>query len=91
MLSSSKANDKWDDYESSIDRPDDLYDSYKSANSTKKIVGVATIASGLVTGYLWWKYMKNKKNCYGNIRAEKPSGQLMLNPGPNGIVLTYSF
>ena len=84
LLSSSKAGDKWDDYEADPLHPDGLYDDYKSANNMKKLSGGLTIVTGAITGYLWFKYFKNKKNCRQNLSFQ-------FHPTEQGLTLTYSF
>ncbi|MDH4156385.1 MAG: hypothetical protein OEW00_03805 [candidate division Zixibacteria bacterium] len=84
LLSSSKTGDKWDDYEADPLHPDGLYDDYKSASNMKKLSGGLTIVTGAITGYLWFKYFKNKKNCRQNLG-------LQFNPTEQGFTLTYSF
>jgi hypothetical protein len=84
LLSSSNTSDKWDEYEADPLRPDGLYDDYKSANNMKKLSGGLTIVTGAITGYLWYKYFKNKKNC-------QQDWGLQLNPAEQGLTLTYSF
>lgn len=86
MISSSDVNSKWDDYEADPAHPSGLYDDYKSANSTRNVVGVVTLASGVVTGYLWLKYMSGKSAC-----AEGSSAGLEISPSSRGILLTYRF
>jgi len=86
MVSSSSASSKWDDYEADPAHPTSLYDDYKSANSTRNVVGVITLASGVVTGYLWMKYMSGKKNC-----TEGSSAGLEIAPSSRGVLLTYRF
>jgi hypothetical protein len=87
MVSSSGVNSKWDDYESDPAHPTGLYDDYKSANSTRNIAGVATIATGLVTGYLWMKYRSSKSDCDGT----HADAGLDVAPTSRGILLTYRF
>ena len=84
LLSSGKAGDKWDDYEADPLHPGGLYDDYKSANNMKKLSGGLTVVTGVITGYLWFKYFKNKKNCQQDFG-------LRFNPTEQGLTLTYSF
>jgi hypothetical protein len=86
MISSSSVNSKWDDYEKDPAHPTDLYDDYKSANSTRNVVGYVTAGAAVVTTYLWIKYMSGKKNCTGSSGAG-----LDVEPNARGLQLTYRF
>ncbi len=87
IVSSSDASSKWDDYENNPDGHDDgLYEDYESANNKRNIVGVATIATGVVTGYLWMKYISGKKKC-----SQVQNAGLDIAPSSKGVILTYRF
>jgi len=86
MVTSSNVNSKWDDYEADPTHPTSLYDDYKSANSTRNVVGVVTAVSGVVTAYLWIKYFSGKSKC-----SEGASAGLDVAPSSQGIQLTYRF
>ncbi len=91
LSSSGNASDKWDKYNDDPSKSEDLYSSYNSANNTKKVAGVLTIVSGVVTGYLWWKYFGDKKKSREKAYGQAENDHLQLSANLNGIRLTYYF
>lgn len=57
------ADDRWDEYQSDPIHPDNLYDDYESAKSKQDIAMIATAATGLASGYLWFRYAHTSRNC----------------------------
>jgi len=91
VVTSLQASSKWDDYESNLNHPADQYDSYKSASRLRNIVGAATIAAGVATGYLWIKYLSDKGDCAKSGPAGSDHAGIGLQTTPCGAVLTYRF
>lgn len=91
LMYTGKANDKWDEYLAGNAQPA-LYDDYKSTNDTRKIFGIATMAAGAITVFLWVKYFMNKGDCGGESMAyDQNAGGLKIKTGLNTVMLTYSF
>lgn len=91
IISSSDAGSKWDDYESNPDHPRNLYDEYESANSQKKVAGVLTVATGIVSGYLWMKHFGAEKKCRETTSSVSQHGGLKIYAGVGRINLVYNF
>lgn len=89
VYTSSRVSSKWDDYESDPAHPTDLYDSYKSANSLRNVVGVATIGGGVIAGYLWYKHFSASKDCAPGGQARGPG--MRMDPAAGMVLMTYTF
>ncbi|MCX6828154.1 MAG: hypothetical protein NT002_02575 [candidate division Zixibacteria bacterium] len=90
ILSAGKASDKWDDYVNG-GATSTLYDSYKSANNTKKIAAGVTIGSAVVSGYFWFKYFRDKGKNQEAPSADIYNNGLNLAANSKGLVLIYRF
>lgn len=70
LTAKGSADDRWADYEADPSHPNDLYDEYESAKNKQNIGMIAAAATGLATGYLWYRYVHTSRNC----RAEDEVG-----------------
>lgn len=87
----SNAGSKWSDYEDDPAHPQDMYDSYESAVSTRNVAGIITTASGLVTTYLWVKYLSGRSDCGEGKQEFGVRNGFDIKPTRTGLALTYSF
>jgi hypothetical protein len=91
IYGTTNAGGKWSDYEDNPAHPQDVYDSYKSAVSTRNVAGIITTASGIVTTYLWVKYLSGRSGCKEGNQEYGVRNGLQVKPTRTGIALTYSF
>lgn len=80
--------DRWSTYAADPLRPDVLYDDYESAWSRQKAAGTVSAVSGLVSGFLWRKFVRQHKNCSqgGESRTD-----VSLRIAPDGIIVGCRF
>lgn len=88
LTAKSSADDKWDAYAADPLRPQDLYDDYESAKSKQDIAAGVSIGTGVVAGYLWWRYLHSRGDC----RDRSAAGTVWdFAPGPGSFVVTCRF
>lgn len=63
LAAKGSTDDSWADYEADPSHPNDLYDEYESAKKRQDIAVIAAAATGLATGYLWYRYVHTSRNC----------------------------
>ena len=86
FVAKKQTEDSWNDYVADPGHPTDLYDEYESARSREKVAGAVSIASALVSGYLWFKYIKQNKNCTDDDGSREA---LSLSLAPGWVVVAY--
>ena len=62
--------------------PDDLYDAYSRAKDRQDAAMVATVAAGIVSGYLWYRYIDRRHECR---RPASDDSEVKLQLGVQGV------
>ena len=88
LVAKKQTSDRWSEYAADLLRPPGLYDEYESAWSRQRAAGMVSAASGLVSGFLWWKFVRQHQNCS---KGGEPRTDVSLRVSPDGIVVGWRF
>jgi len=88
-----KALNKWDEY---LDNNKDLnlYNEYTKINRPTTLTGeltIVTFASGLATGYLWYKYYKSHKEYKNKLNEPCITTEIIWDDDYIGLAASYNF
>jgi tetratricopeptide (TPR) repeat protein len=88
MATKAQAGDRWEEYAADPLHPDDLYAEYESALSGQKTAGAVSAACGVAAAYVWWKYIRQHKNC-SEAGESIPAVSLMV--APDAVMVGWRF
>jgi len=91
LIYAKKASDKYDTYIENLPHDQSLYDDYKSANTIKKWSGGIAIVSGVVSGYLWYKYYKSHKEYKKKLNKPCITTGIIWDDDYVGLAASYNF